>query len=219
MISDISSVHDPVTPGNLEDFLHYHMNVPLPDWFAPFEGIGCQVCVEDKWLNILDTPEIAQWVQHGFTPVPYISDKIAYTQVRTPLTISSKFSGCAMALFRFNPESEEQYVCHISTGGKEAGLEDEFARYVDKKKITGYFKPAKICSILSKNYMGRVTKYSADLTSGVFGIITDDGTCYSVVIRRNNVNARFIFAWAKWTNKTTFNIHIVEEDGGCCGCC
>lgn len=211
-------VYDTVTLDNLEDFLNHHMDVPLPSWFAPFEGIGCQVCVEDKWLHILDTPEITQWVQHGFTPVPYIPDKIAYVQVRTPLTISSKFSGCAMALFHYS-DTGKRYVCHIATGGEVANLEDEFR---NNKEITidAYFKPSKIYPMVLKRYGGKkLAEYRVDFISGVFGIITGDGTCYSVVIRKNNDNACFIFAWAKWIDETTFDVHIFKEDGGCCGCC
>lgn len=209
---------DRITPDNLENFLNYHMEKPLPkDWFIPFEGVGYQVCVEDKWLHILNTPEIAQWVQRGFTPVPYIPKKIAYVQVCTPLTISSKFSGCAMALFHFNSESNKQYVCHISTGGDEKGLIDEFKGKENEGKITidAYFKPADIIDSIPTEYIN----FAINTSNDIFGIITEGGTCYSVVIRRKyddklNEDKRFVFAWARWEKDDTTPtfVHISTDN-------
>ncbi len=199
----------------LEAFLKKHRTEALPDWFKTFEWNGKFSSENGQYVLVAQDDDTYKWEENGLTPVPYIPDKVAYTEAKQDYSISSRFSGCFMAVFKFKSDlSGKRYVCHIATGGKVKRTLLEDFRADQNIEIIVEFKPSDINGILVKRY-GKEIGSEINLSTAVFGVITKENECYSIVVRRDpEENTLFVFDWVKWP--ITEQEQTPFSDTSCC---
>ena len=103
------------------------MGNDIPAWLYPFEHQCGDTNDKDRLVSDYMLKTI--WYEQFpcAIPVPYVPGKISYTEVpHEKWAISSKFSGCKMALFYSKGEQGRRYVCHLA-------INDRAYRYENKE--------------------------------------------------------------------------------------
>ena len=103
------------------------MGNDIPSWLYPFEHQCGDTNDKDRLVSDYMLKTI--WYEQFpcAIPVPYVPGKISYTEVpHEKWAISSKFSGCKMALFYSKGEQGRRYVCHLA-------INDRAYRYENKE--------------------------------------------------------------------------------------
>ena len=117
----------------------------------------------------------------GMNYVQYTPNGITYLNLipnRSGLSISSEFTGCAMALFEHNAI---RYVAHIALDGTAGGARTDWNNFVNAQRahITRYviFRPFASGTALYAYYRRHIGR----LAHGAVGIIEPSGRCYSAL--------------------------------------
>lgn len=168
---------DQITDDNLEQFLDYHKNNPLPNWFPKNNLTREQYNSKDTEKRCVLVDKSDNIIEHGLTIVPYIKGHFSFVKT-DKIAISFPFSGCLMSAFKL-PNKEERCVAHIAKG--DGCIEDElcdiFFRNTNINKLC-VFDPhneadkyrCKLMSILTNS-----SKYNT------YGIITSTNNPYWLI--------------------------------------
>lgn len=189
-----------VTLENLESFLNNHKTIPLPEWF-PIREIESEPCKEKETRRLVANVDI-----NGLTILPYIRGCMSYIEAKD-IVISYPFSGCLMSLFKFDGESNKQYVAHIAKG--DGIVKNELCDGFKKDntiKIIRIFDPHDEPSKKFKNILKDYCETQC------YGIICSDSKCYWLVVgRKKNNNSYIIIDWAevKRESRTKLNCNIL----------
>ena len=186
-----------LTIENLEDFLNYHKEHPLPEWFPTVElkREDYEFTSDENRYSPVTHIKTEDYINQGLTILPYIKGQLSYIEAGD-IVISYPFTGCAMAAFKFSKEPDKQYVGHIAIGDTYVSddLYNQFIADTNIKKLC-VFEPYEIPFQKSQKKEYNLNLYHITIC---YGIITSEHNMYWIVTGQLKTDKRFyVIDWGE----------------------
>ncbi len=186
-----------LTIENLEDFLNYHKEHPLPEWFPTVElkREDYEFTSDENRYSPVTHIKKEDYINQGLTILPYIKGQLSYIEAGD-IVISYPFTGCAMAAFKFSEEPDKQYVGHIAIGDTYVSddLYNQFIADTNIKKLC-VFEPYEIPFQKSQKKEYNLHLYHITIC---YGIITSEHNMYWIVTGQLKTDKRsYVIDWGE----------------------
>lgn len=191
-----------LTIENLEDFLNYHKEHPLPEWFPTVElkREDFEFTSDENRYSLVTHIKKDDYINQGLTILPYIKGQLSYIEAGD-IVISYPFSGCAMAAFKFFTAPDKEYVGHIAIGDGYVSR-DLYNQFMADKNIERLciFDPYDIPFQKSQKNKYNLNPYQITICHG---IITSKHDMYWAVVGQLKTDNRFyVIDWGQDKDST-----------------